>query len=162
MRRVLFSCLLLAGAAGASDPTGIYALIERVEIREDTIRIRGAFALAGGKHGEFYAAPRWRELHFKLVKGREEQCRKEWAGLAKVAGSGEVVGFGSRRRIRASQEPAPYPLGWGVHRVGRADYGPVAMLKTLPKPAGPSRVVAQQWGQMLELRAFNALDNREG
>jgi hypothetical protein len=62
--------------------------------------------------------------------------RREWNDLKSVAGTGEIVAFGTRpftARIRKSGEkaenPDTYSVNTGVTRVhGRTDYAPVRSL----------------------------------
>jgi hypothetical protein len=103
MKRVYFTAvaaaLLVSAAARASDPVGVYALIDKVvlEPNEQTperIQLWGAFRLAEG--GSQYAAPVRGYLYFAIVPGQEKQCRAEWNDLKKIAGTGQCVAFGNR------------------------------------------------------------------
>src|SRR5207302_9593881 len=98
MRRTLMlvgvALFCAAGPARASDPVGIYALIDKVEIepsegQAERIRLHGVFALAQGKSGAEYAPPKRGFLYFSLPKEKPDKVRKEWADLKKLAGSGE-------------------------------------------------------------------------
>ncbi len=98
------------GSLSASDPIGIYALVDRVvlepnEEAPERIQIWGAFALAQGhgrKFGEYYHPATRGYLYYQLVKGKEEQCRNEWKDLQRVAGTGQCVAFGSRYQEKGS------------------------------------------------------------
>src|SRR6516162_10089380 len=101
MSAVLF--LAAAGTASASDPTGIYARIDKVVLEPsaeapERIQVWGTFALAEGRGGDSYSKPVRGYLYYSLVKGKEDMCRKEWADLNKVAGKDQCVAFGSRYR----------------------------------------------------------------
>jgi hypothetical protein len=122
--------LAVVPAAWASDPVGIYAVIERAELEPSTgaperVRLWGAFALAQGR-GDTYAPPVRGVMYFALKKGKEEVCRKEWADLKKLAGQRQVVAFGARyaangtvRKKAGDPTKAPdvYPLGVGLTKV---------------------------------------------
>lgn len=139
--------------ARASDPIGAYALIDKVVLEpnaETPIRIQvwGAFAFAKESDGDTYTAPVRGYCYYSLVKGKEDLCRKEWADMKRIAGTGEVIGMGSRFNrgalgaVRCASEKAeksdPYPLGMGLVRVRRGtDYTPIQNLLTLPAPTTP-------------------------
>lgn len=134
--------------APASDPTGVYGLVDEVAFAPDeaaptSVVLRGAFAVAEGRHGNYYRAARWGALSFSLPEEEDEhgKAREQWADLAKAAGSGEAVGFGTRwgqGSLRLDDtEPVPYSTGWGVHRTGSARYGAIGELFDLPRPVSP-------------------------
>ena len=72
-------------------------------------------------------------LYYKLNEKKPEVCRKEWADLKSVAGTGQIVGFGSRFEEKGSlrqtdakpEKPDTYPLGFGMTRVAKRDYKPI-------------------------------------
>ena len=137
--------LLAVMAAGtvqsfASDPIGVYALINKVvlepnETMPERIQIWGDFAIATGRNDQ-YTPPKSGYLYLKLNPEKPEVCRKEWADLKSVAGTDQVVGFGNRhaeqgtiRKTDAKPEKADvYALGWGVSKINRKDYKPVSDL----------------------------------
>src|SRR5438552_3424083 len=89
-----------AGLARASDPIGIYALIDKVvmapnEKSPQTIQLWGVFALAEGR-GETYSKPQRGYLFFVVDPDKPDVTQKEWADLKSVAGSRQAVGFSSR------------------------------------------------------------------
>ena len=65
-------------------------------------------------------------LYYTLTPGKEDICRKEWADLKAVAGTGQGIGFGFRydttTRLRKATDkldaPDPYPIGVGLTRMG--------------------------------------------
>jgi hypothetical protein len=131
--RALISIFLAlsAATAWASDPIGIYGIVEEVvfepnENAPQRIQIRGAFALADRQHGDEYLRPERGYLYYMLTPGKEDICRKEWADLKAVAGTGQGVGFGFRydttTRLRKATDkldaPDPYPIGVGLTRIG--------------------------------------------
>jgi len=78
-------------------------------------------------------------MYFILKPGKEEVCRNEWNDLKTVAGTGQIVTFGTRyankgtvRKAAAKPEnPDIYPTGFGMSKIKRADYGPVKELTAL-------------------------------
>src|SRR5262245_12556283 len=103
MRRIVFGALAVllfaAAEARASDPVGIYALIDKVvqEPKDGTperIQVWGVFVLGRNRGNEHTAATRG-FMYFSAAPGKEDVCRREWADLARIAGKGQVVAFGS-------------------------------------------------------------------
>ena len=138
--------LAAAPAARASDPVGIYAVVDKVMLSPSTgpaerIQIWGVFALAQGRGGDDYSPPMRGYMSFTLVKGKENVCRKEWADLKKVAGSRQCVGFGARYQPKGTvrrggdptKGPDAYPLGVGVVKVP-ANNDQAQRLLALPAP----------------------------
>jgi hypothetical protein len=123
--------LASTAALRASDPMGLYALVQKVVLEpSDTeplrIQIWGAFALSDARNGDDYLTPQTGYLYYSCPQGAERTCRNEWADLKSVAGSGTGVGFGGRYletgRVRKATEkpekPDPYPIKMGVMRMG--------------------------------------------
>jgi len=145
----LFILLSVGRDAGAvSDWTGIYARVDKVILEPNAntperIQIWGAFALASKQDRNSYEPAQTGYLYYSLKSGKEEVCRKEWADLKSVAGTGEILGFGSRdlptgRLRKATDKPADadvYPIGFGVVRMNDrgTDYSPIRELRALPK-----------------------------
>ncbi len=125
--------------ARASDPMGIYTLVEDVVIEAtkpgepERVRVYGISALAyrppaeGGRfQGGVYSDPASGYLYFTCPEGRAEVCRMEWADLQKAIGDERCAAYGDRYltdpkpngRLRPADEPpdAPdtYPIGQGV------------------------------------------------
>src|SRR3954451_2817475 len=97
----LAALLLAAQGARASDPTGIYALVDKVEIepsegQPERARVWGVFAVSVGDRGDEYTTPARGYIYFPLPAGKEEVARKEWNDLKKVAGTRTCVAFSSR------------------------------------------------------------------
>src|SRR5262245_45634705 len=104
---MLRKMLVVAGAlflavsgARASDPIGVYAIIDRAELVPSTgdperIQVWGTFALADRETRE-YGAPMRGMLIMKLPAEKVELARREWRDLVKLAGSKQCVGFASR------------------------------------------------------------------
>jgi hypothetical protein len=136
--QLLRTSLILAAAIPllhASDPTGVYAKIDRIVIDNDTAQVWGVFATAKPNDRNDYLPPARGYLFFKLGQN-PEMTRKEWNDLKQVAGTGEIVAFSARpftARIRKSAEkpenPDLYSVNTGVTRVrGKTDYAPVRTL----------------------------------
>jgi len=136
--------LLICGMAGslrASDPIGIYAIIDKVSLlpseqSAQTIQISGVFSLAEGR-GEAYSKPQHGYLFFTVDPEKPDVTRKEWADLKSIAGSGKAIGFGSRypkkkptvrKTDQSAKDPDPYPLGWGIRKITDSSYEPVKAL----------------------------------
>jgi hypothetical protein len=103
--------LLIAVGARASDPVGIYALINKVVVEPkgpaERIKIWGVFVLAS-RAGAHHTSPTRGYMDFKTVAGKEDVCRREWEDLKKIAGTDTVVAFGSSRAATgAIRKPHP-------------------------------------------------------
>src|SRR5262249_46596655 len=131
MRRTALTLLLLgalAGGARASDRIGAFALVDKVVFEPDAraprrVQVWGTFTLVKDTKGRSYTAPPRGYLYYSAEPGKEVLSRREWADFRKVAGTGEVVGFGrSSQRARIGNlrkpdqnpdSPDPYPLNFG-------------------------------------------------
>src|SRR3954464_10856745 len=104
MRRIhcaLLFLLVTCGLARASDPVGIYALIDRVVIepsdsQPQRVQIWGAFSLAVKNHGDQYSPPVRGYLYYSLDGQKDAAARAEWADMKTVAASGQIIAFASR------------------------------------------------------------------
>jgi hypothetical protein len=137
----LLACAATVTAVNASDWVAVYGRIDKVilEPRPDaptTIQVWGVFSLARPNDRNDYLPPARGYLYFE-VADRKEVALKEWADLRQVAGTGQIVSFGSRfdlhARIRKAGErpehPDPYVVGNGLTRVrGNTEYSPVRAL----------------------------------
>ena len=143
---ILLLLLAVAAPVQASDPVGIYALIDRVILEPngtapDRIQVWGVFALAEGR-GDTYLPARRGYLYYALDPRQPEVCRKEWADFRAMAGTGQAIGFGGRYlpkgRIRKATEkpeaPDAYPVGSGLVKVLNRHLGPQIQreLKSVP------------------------------
>lgn len=131
----------------ASDWNGIYARVDKVVFEPsaaapERIQIWGVFALATRSNLNTYEPARRGYLYYSLKPGSEDTCKKEWADIKAVAGSGQIIAFGGRekqaRLRKATDKPADpevYPLDHGLTKVSanRSDYGPVRDIMSLPK-----------------------------
>jgi hypothetical protein len=127
----------------ASGPIGVYALIDKVvfepnETAPDRVQIWGVFVIADRQQGTPVSPGKRGYLYFQLPgEGvwrdgvpRSEVTRREWNDLKAVAGTRQMVGFGSSwvgtgsaalaepYRVRPASEspatPTPYVLNAGV------------------------------------------------
>jgi hypothetical protein len=145
--------LAWTATARASDPIGGYAVIEKVVLEPNNdapvrIQIWGTFSLAKEAGGNTYGPPVHGFLYYAAETGKEDTCRKEWADLKKVAGTGQIIGFGSSRnpenmgRVRKANEnpesPDVYMVGFGLNKIraGR-DYSPIKELSSQPALTTP-------------------------
>ena len=138
--------LMLSAAAGAatvyaSNPVAVYARVDRVALAPnaqapDTIQVWGVFSLATPNNGNDYQPPAAGYLYFKLSSD-PALARREWADLKEVAGTRQIVAFGSRYqlkpRVRKTEEPPAspdeYTTGLGLTKVnGNTDYAPIRAL----------------------------------
>jgi hypothetical protein len=149
-----FVLALAAIPLKASDPVGIYCIVDKVvlapnETEPTSVQIWGAFSFAvprlsngtqpkpAGSFGEerlanVYTAVQKGYLYYTCPKGKDSTCLNEWADLRSVAGKGEVIGFGFRYeapgRVRKATEkpesPDLYPTNIGIVRMGKAMISP--------------------------------------
>ena len=114
----------------ASDPIGVYAIVDRVVVEPSSgppqrIQIWGAFAIAQPENPDDYGAAQRGYLYFSCPQGQAEVCRSEWSDVQSVAGKSVGIGFGARRlnngRVRKADDrpasPDEYPIRMGVVRV---------------------------------------------
>jgi len=125
----------------ASNPIAVYARVDRVVFAPDatapqTIQIFGVFSLAKPKDPNDYQPPSRGYLYFTLG-GDEELARREWADLKAIAGTHQIVAFGSRYKMKARlraekdapEQPDSYVTGMGLTKVNaNTDYPPVRAL----------------------------------
>jgi hypothetical protein len=130
MRKRFLAAVVFVLAAGgvvrASDPVGVYAIIDRVvlepnERAPERVRLSGAFALADPSvpgADNYFPAVRGL-LYYRASKRDLHVCRIEWADLKRVAGTGQCVAFGGRHQpLGVVRQPKP-PRGQAAH-VGAA------------------------------------------
>jgi hypothetical protein len=147
MKRILAAlALVVLGAAiglDASDRVGVYAVIDKVvfepsEDNPERIRIWGAFAVATRNDNNFYDPVQRGYLYFTASESRE-LTRYEWNDLKALAGSKNIIAFGSRFgqsvRVRAEGEtprsPDKYVMGIGIQTIrSDRDYAPIKALAT--------------------------------
>lgn len=136
---VAASLMAMGTALKASDPVGVYAMVERVVFEpNDTapmaVQVWGAFTLAvqptsrAYKPEDAYSAPARGYLYYTCDPAKQSICAAEWNDLKSVAGKTEVVGFGARwgtekPRLRPVTEqparPDMYVSNIGVVKIGK-------------------------------------------
>ena len=130
----LMAALGLVGATRASGPVGVYALVKKVVLEPNgrspaRIQVWGTFALAKGGGERGYSEPVQGYLYYSLDTDNLDHCRKEWASLKKVAGTGQCVAFGeqgqSLGRVRLAEDkpkdPDVYPIASGLFKIRGSD-----------------------------------------
>lgn len=143
----------LSVPASLSDPIGVYAIIDRVEVfpseeLPEEIRVHGVFAIADGRSGDGYLAPKRGMMYYRVNTNNARATRAEWADLRTIAGTGTAIGYGGRYerngRVRIAGEKAEgpdlYPLGFGLVRDPRFHLAvqTVAALRLVPEPLSPA------------------------
>jgi hypothetical protein len=140
--------------AHASDPSGVYALIDQVALEPGDgpptrVRLSGLFCVADGKRGSAYRTPRLGSIVYSLSPGEGEKQTGERARIEElraVAGTGKVVAFGSRwksldlrvtPRGEAVERPPVFDQGIGVSVIENARYGAIGMLRSMPRIVSP-------------------------
>jgi hypothetical protein len=127
--------------AVASDPTAVYARVDKVVLEPaggspETIQLWGVFSLAKPNDRNDYLPPARGYLYFKLMTDAGA-ARKEWADFQQVAGTGQIVSFGSRYALQAQLRrpnerpgnPDPYATSIGLTKIrGNTEYGPIRAL----------------------------------
>ncbi|HEY3136943.1 MAG TPA: hypothetical protein VGL29_13015 [Blastocatellia bacterium] len=143
-----FTFSLLTVNTNASDWIGVYARVDKVVLEPndaapERVQIWGAFAIASKEDRSTYQPAKRGYLYYSVKPGKEDVCRKEWADLKAIAGTGRIVGFGGRElpqsRVRkASDKPADpdvYPISVGLVKIvyDMSDYAPIRELTSLPR-----------------------------
>jgi hypothetical protein len=114
----------------ASDPVGVYAIVEKVvfepsEASPQRVQVWGAFAVAKQSNPNDYEPAQRGYMYYTLTPGKEELSKREWNDLKSVAGTGQPVAFSVRwsakdRLRKPSEQPAApdvYTLGSGVVKI---------------------------------------------
>jgi len=84
----------------AKDVTiGVYGIVDQVAFEPDgvaphSIRISGVFVVPVPISSGDYQPPQRGYLRLQIRPGPEQACRKDWNELKRLAGTGQVVGFG--------------------------------------------------------------------
>jgi hypothetical protein len=141
---LLAAVFVLGGTSvRASDPIGVFAKIDKVVLEpNDTsperIQLWGAFCVADPKDRDSYLPLQKGYLYYKLPAEKSEVALKEWNDLKATAGSGDVIGFGSRHvahpKVRSAQDkpenPDVYSVGFGLVKANQrsTSYPPIKAL----------------------------------
>jgi hypothetical protein len=141
----LVGTVLCVATMQASDPTAVYTRIDRVVLEPNAdapqaIQIWGVFAMAKPDDRNDYLPPQRGYLYFTF-NGPSPAVRAEWSDLKQVAGTGQIVSFGSRHQLKARLRPADeraanpdlYVLNFGVQKNRRTDYEPIKALLDFKK-----------------------------
>jgi hypothetical protein len=150
---LLATLFTLAGTSvRASDPTGVFAKIDKVVLEPndsspERIQLWGAFCVADPKDRDSYLAPQKGYLYYRLPTEKSDVARKEWNDFKAAAGSGDVIGFGSRQvahpKVRSAQDkpenPDVYSLGYGLVKAQNrsTSYPPIKALLAEGKKTSP-------------------------
>ena len=125
---VAVGATIAATPARFSDPIGIFGVVDKVVLLPDaanptTIQVWGVFSLSENVPGDRYKSAQRGYLYFSMDQSRSRQVSAEWADPQKLAGKGEVVGFGAKYsrtppRLRCPMEtpanPDPYTTNVGL------------------------------------------------
>jgi hypothetical protein len=134
--------LLMVAGVKASDPIGVYAIVERVvfepsEAAPKTAQIWGAFTPSVEpprptyKPEQAYGEVQRGYVYVSCPADKASMCAAEWSDIKSVAGKGEIIGFGTRWggkiRVRPASEtpasPDTYTSNVGVVKIGKyAEY----------------------------------------
>jgi hypothetical protein len=161
----LLALLLLAGAARASYPCGIYARIDKVEFepnadKPERIKVWGDFLMV--KTSNRLVGPERGYMYFSLVEKKEEHCRIEWKDLEEIATTTKYVALGSafserrddlgssgdgpnvHKKDEKEVKPIPYPLNHGLSRLRTRedlfeDKNPVVILQKYAEKNPPEK-----------------------
>src|SRR5262245_34179930 len=89
----------LAVPTVASDPMGVYCVIEKVVLEPtdcpERAQVWGVCAVASPRDWSFQTPARG-YFYYSVPSGKEETARSEWKDLKSAEGTGQVVGFGRR------------------------------------------------------------------
>jgi hypothetical protein len=120
-RAICLACVVLCGLvarARASDPIGIYAVIDRVvlepsDAQPERIQIWGAFSVAMKQFGDEYSPPVRGYLYYQLPSEKAQAAKTEWSDMQKVAGTGQIIAFASRYQKFGTIRRGPGPAATG-------------------------------------------------
>jgi hypothetical protein len=142
-RLLIVTTLMLAGLVmlHASDPVGVYARVEKIVLEPndqapERIQVWGAFSIAARGNPNDYERSGRGYLYFALP-ANGPLAISEWNDLKAVAGTSQIVAFGTRYggrvRLRKADErpesPDAYSMNVGVKKInGRSDYAPIRSL----------------------------------
>jgi hypothetical protein len=136
--------VMVGTSVRASDPIGVFAKIDKVVLEPndsapERVQLFGTFCLADRKDRDSYLPPQKGYLYCKLPAEKPEVARKEWSDLKSVAGTGDIIGFGSRHatlpKVRDAKDkpenPDGYSVGFGLVRSRQrgASYPPIKALQ---------------------------------
>jgi hypothetical protein len=126
-------------AVNASGPIAVYARVDKVAIDPSpetpgTIQIWGVFSAAKGQRLNEYLPAARGYLYYKLPSNPEYRkvALSEWNDLKGLAGSKDVVAFGSqfagaptvRKADERPQSPDEYSLNFGIRKMSEQTSAP--------------------------------------
>lgn len=137
----LLAAWAVSVATAASDRNAVYARVDNVVLEPgpdapQRVQVWGVFAMAQPNDPNNYLPPARGYLYFALANN-PQAAQKEWADLKAVAGTSQIVSFGSRwelkARVRNADEkpasPDRYAVSIGLTKVrGNTDYAPIRAL----------------------------------
>jgi hypothetical protein len=140
----------LAGTARASDPVGIYAVVQKVVLepkdgKPERAQVWGVFRFAVKNSGDQYSAPVYGYLYYGLAPGKADDTRREWNDMKKVAGTGQVIAFASRYGEKGTprkasvkpDKPDTHPIANGLEKIDATAI--IAKdLRSVPMPDEPT------------------------
>jgi hypothetical protein len=96
---VLLLSLLPVSLLAKDVTIGIYGIVDQASFEPDdvaphSIRISGVFVVPVPISSGDYRPPQRGYLRLQIRPGEEQACRKDWNELKRIAGTGQVVGFG--------------------------------------------------------------------
>ena len=125
----LAGIMVIGIPTSASDPLGVYCLVEKVVLEPtdcpERAQVWGACVTSNPRQGGDLTAVRRGYFYYKVPARHEDLARAEWKDLQSVAGKQIAVGFGKRNanvgRFRAPdmkpETPDDYPINIGVVRL---------------------------------------------
>ena len=143
---LLVGAALLAAASvvaiHASGPVAVYARVDKVAIEPNpdaahgTIQIWGVFSVAKAKNANDFLPASRGYLYYALpsMAGYRQVALQEWNDLKAVAGTNQIVAFGSqyygtptvRTADERPQSPDEYSLNFGIRKIsGQTGNAPV-------------------------------------
>lgn len=141
-------------SARASGPIAVYGVIDKVVLGPSAkapvnAQVWGTFMVAKANTGRAFRGPVYGFFYYAAPSGKEDVCRKEWADLKKMAGTGKVVGFGERGMLadvgnlrghgEEAKGPDSYPLHFGLIRFrDTPTWAPMKELLNAPAPFDPT------------------------
>src|SRR2546426_1969292 len=147
MRAIRFVGAALLAAASvvaihASGPIAVYARVDKVVIEPNadaapgTVQIWGVFSVAKPKNANDFLPAARGYLYYALpsTPGYRQIALQEWNDLKAIAGTNQIVAFGSqfqgtptvRNADERAQSPDPYSLNFGIRKInGQTGNAPV-------------------------------------
>lgn len=153
-------CFLFASpAALASDPVGVYARVQKIQMFPNAEKPERAVVTGTFSHwrkGNQYAPPVHGVMHFKLASGKERATRAEWKDMQRIADRGLIISFGRRYKDNGkvyslkekvgAAHPHPVHAGMRILRPGTL-YTPIRSLAYFVPPVAPGEGSTVKYGR---------------